>query len=125
MLHKFDTTEAVLAEMRTIRCIEHTGRMKFITPFIGPQVEICKVFGFDIPDGCAPCMCRNPSPRSENGDNSQNRKPRSRLISTKFCKTRKLQVLALFCPSLDTNALRYIIESAYLYECAIGFLLQP
>ena len=59
---KFDSTEAVLAEMRTIRCIEHTGRMKFITPFIGPQVEICKAFGFDIPDGCAPVYVSKSQP---------------------------------------------------------------
>ena len=51
---KYDSTEAVLAEMRTIRCIEHKGRMKFITPFVGNQVEICKIFGFEIPEGCAP-----------------------------------------------------------------------
>ena len=51
---KFSSTEAVLAEMRTIRCIEHTGKMKFITPFVGSQVDICKVFNFAIPDGCAP-----------------------------------------------------------------------
>ena len=51
---KFSSTEAVLAEMRTIRCIEHTGKMKFITPFVGSQVDICKAFGFAIPDGCAP-----------------------------------------------------------------------
>lgn len=29
-------------EMRSIRCIEHTGKMKFITPFVSAQVEICK-----------------------------------------------------------------------------------
>jgi hypothetical protein len=40
--------------MRTIRCIEHTGRLKFITPFVGDQVEICKAFGFDIPEKAAP-----------------------------------------------------------------------
>ena len=40
--------------MRTIRCIEHTGKMKFITPFVGSKVYICKAFGFTIPDGCAP-----------------------------------------------------------------------
>lgn len=51
---KFGSTESVLAEMRTIRCIEHTGRMKFITPFVGAQIDICKAFGFTIPDGCAP-----------------------------------------------------------------------
>jgi len=51
---KFGSTESVLAEMRTIRCIEHKGRLKFITPFIGDQVEICKAFGFEMPPGCAP-----------------------------------------------------------------------
>ena len=55
VLHKkFTSTEAVLAEMRTIRCVEHTGRMKFITPFVGSQVDICKAFGFCIPENCAP-----------------------------------------------------------------------
>ena len=51
---KFSSTEAVLAEMRTIRCIEHTGKMKVITPFVCSQVDICKALGFAIPDGCAP-----------------------------------------------------------------------
>ena len=35
---KFSSTEAVLSEMRTIRRIEHTGKMKDITPFVGSQV---------------------------------------------------------------------------------------
>ena len=35
---KFSSTEAVLTEMRTIRCIEHTGKMKFITPVVDSQV---------------------------------------------------------------------------------------
>ena len=51
---KFGSTESVLAEMRTIRCIEHKGRLKFVTPFVGDQVEICKAFKFDIPASCAP-----------------------------------------------------------------------
>lgn len=51
---KFGSTESVLEEMSTIRCIEHDGRAKFITPFVGAQVDICMEFGFDIPDGCAP-----------------------------------------------------------------------
>ena len=55
-------TEAVLAEMRTIRCIEHTGKMKFITPFVGSQVDICKAFGFTIPDGCAPVYVSKAKP---------------------------------------------------------------
>ena len=51
---KFGSVEDILAEMRTIRCIEHEGRMKFITPFVGAQVDICREFGFDIPERCAP-----------------------------------------------------------------------
>lgn len=51
---KFDSVESVLAEMRTIRCIEHNGRMKFVTPFVGDQVKICEAFGFEIPEDCAP-----------------------------------------------------------------------
>ena len=51
---KFNTVEDMIAEMRTIRCIEHKGRMKFVTPFVGAQVEICKEFGIEIPESCAP-----------------------------------------------------------------------
>jgi len=34
--------------------IEHKGKAKFITPFMGSQLDICKAFGFDVPQGCAP-----------------------------------------------------------------------
>ena len=51
---KFGAIEDILAEMRSIRCIEHQGRLKFITPFVGAQVDICNAFGFEIPEGCAP-----------------------------------------------------------------------
>lgn len=61
---KFGSTESVLAEMRTIRCIEHKGRLKFITPFVGDQVEICKAFGFDIPSECAPSYTSKAKPTS-------------------------------------------------------------
>ncbi|MDR1657854.1 MAG: hypothetical protein LBT47_09945, partial [Deltaproteobacteria bacterium] len=37
-----------------IRCIEHTGKAKFITPFVGKQIDICDAFGFEMPDGCSP-----------------------------------------------------------------------
>jgi len=46
---KFGSTEAVLAEMRTIRYIEHSGKFKFITPFVGAQIDICKAFGCTRP----------------------------------------------------------------------------
>lgn len=51
---EFTSTEAVLDEMHTIRCVENTGRMRFITLFVGSQVDICKAFVFSIPDNCAP-----------------------------------------------------------------------
>lgn len=51
---KFSSTEVVLAEKRTMRCIEFTGKIMYITPFVGSQVDICKAFGFAIPDGCTP-----------------------------------------------------------------------
>jgi len=51
---QFSSSLEVLDEMRTIRCIEHTGRAKFITPFVGAQVDICKAFQFEIPPDCAP-----------------------------------------------------------------------
>ncbi|HCC85182.1 MAG TPA: hypothetical protein DEQ06_01065 [Porphyromonadaceae bacterium] len=33
---------------------EHKGKASFITPFVGSQLDICKAFGFDVPQGCAP-----------------------------------------------------------------------
>lgn len=59
---KFSSTEAVLAEMRTIRCIEHKGKLKFITPFVGSQIDICKAFGLTIPEGCAPAYVSKAKP---------------------------------------------------------------
>jgi hypothetical protein len=50
----FSSTHEVLDEMRSIRCIEHKGKAKFITPFVGSHLDICKVFGFEVPQGCAP-----------------------------------------------------------------------
>ena len=50
----FSSTHEMLDEMRSIRCIEHKGKARFITPFVGSQLEICKAFGFDVPQGCAP-----------------------------------------------------------------------
>ena len=42
----FPSMAAILEGMQTIRCIEHDGRRKFITPFVGDQVTICDAFGF-------------------------------------------------------------------------------
>lgn len=50
----FTSTHEMLDEMRSIRCIEHKGKAKFITPFVGSQLEICKAFEIEVPDGCAP-----------------------------------------------------------------------
>ena len=48
----FPSMSAILEEMQTIRCIEHDGRRKFITPFVGEQLLICDAFGFEVPEGC-------------------------------------------------------------------------
>ena len=50
----FDSSLAVIDEMRPIRMIEHTGRTKRIAPFVGDQIDICEAFGFAVPAGCSP-----------------------------------------------------------------------
>jgi len=49
---KVTTTLEILDEMRSIRCIEHNHKAKFITPFVGSQLVICEAFGFKVPKGC-------------------------------------------------------------------------
>lgn len=49
---QFCSFSEVLDEMRPIRCIDHKGRARHITPFVGKQIDIAQAFGFDIPDGC-------------------------------------------------------------------------
>ena len=49
---KFSSSLDILDEMRFIRCVEHNGKMKFITPFVGKQIDIAKALGFEIPEGC-------------------------------------------------------------------------
>lgn len=77
---KFPSTESVLAEMRTIRCIEHKGRMKFITPFVGSQIDICKAFGFKIPDGAAPTYIS----KSRQTEAKRGRKPKTKIENQEF-----------------------------------------
>lgn len=50
---KFATSLEILDEMRSIRCIEHPGHNKMITPFVGDQIEICKAFEVEPPKGCS------------------------------------------------------------------------
>lgn len=49
---KFASSLELLDEMRCIRCIEHPGHARKITPFVGAQLEICEAFGFAPPKGC-------------------------------------------------------------------------
>ena len=63
----FHSTESILEEMRTIRCIEHDGHRKFITPFIGDQITICDAFGFEIPEGCRPTYTSRKSTKGKPG----------------------------------------------------------
>jgi len=57
----------VLDEMRPIRLIEHTNRAKVMTPFVGAQVDICKAFGFEIPEGCAPAYASREQHKRKRG----------------------------------------------------------
>ena len=72
MKDMFSSSLEILDEMRSIRCIEHTGKAKFITPFVGDQLDICKAFGFKVPEGCSPdyasrqkCVKRRGRPRKK------------------------------------------------------------
>ena len=59
----FSSSLEILDEMRPIRLIEHKNRAKTITPFVGAQVDICEVFEFDIPEGCAPDYTSRKKPK--------------------------------------------------------------
>ena len=63
----FSSSLEMLDEMRSIRLIEHTNRAKVITPFVGAQVDICEVFGFEIPKGCAPTYTSRQKPKRKRG----------------------------------------------------------
>lgn len=49
---EFCSFTEILDEMRPIRCVEHKGHTRHITPFVGRQVDIFKTFGFEIPKEC-------------------------------------------------------------------------
>lgn len=63
----FPAVASILEEMQTIRCIEHDGHRKFITPFVGAQVDICDAFGFEIPEGCRPTYTSRKSSKGKPG----------------------------------------------------------
>lgn len=50
----FDSSLAILDEMRNIRCIEEPGKEPVMSPFIGAQLKICECFQFEVPEKCAP-----------------------------------------------------------------------
>jgi len=51
---QFETVETVIDEMKSIRCIEHKGKAKIITPFVGKQLKVCEYYGLTVPAGCSP-----------------------------------------------------------------------
>jgi hypothetical protein len=63
----FRSSIDILDEIRPIRMIEHTNRAKTITPFVGAQLDICKEFGFDIPEGCAPAYTSRQKAKRKRG----------------------------------------------------------
>ena len=63
----FPSMASILEEMQTIRCIEHDGHRKFITPFVGDQITICDAFGFEVPEGCRPTYTSRKSTKGKPG----------------------------------------------------------
>jgi len=63
----FSSSLEILDEMRPIRLIEHTNRVKMITPFVGKQVDIAEAFGFNIPAGCEPVYTSRQKPPRKRG----------------------------------------------------------
>jgi len=63
----FPSMASILEEMQTVRCIEHDGHLKFITPFVGDQITICDAFGFEIPEGCRPTYTSRKSAKGKRG----------------------------------------------------------
>lgn len=52
--NRFDSSSAILDEMRSIRMIELSDSSKMMTPFVGAQLQICEAFGLTVPEECAP-----------------------------------------------------------------------
>jgi hypothetical protein len=63
----FHSSLDIVDDMRPIRLIEHTNRAKVITPFVGTQIDICKAFGFEIPEDCAPTYTSRQKPKQKRG----------------------------------------------------------
>jgi hypothetical protein len=63
----FSSSLEILDEMRPIRVIEHTNRAKVITPFVGAQVDICEIFGFEMPEGRSPEYTSRKKPHRRKG----------------------------------------------------------
>jgi len=60
LLKKYPTEIDILEEMRSIRYIKHEGQNGYITPFVGAQFELCRLFDIDIPKGCEPATSKKP-----------------------------------------------------------------
>ena len=51
----FKSSLSIIDEMRRIRCIEYPEQSEMrLTPFIGRQLDICKMLNINVPLGCAP-----------------------------------------------------------------------
>jgi hypothetical protein len=56
----------VLDVMRSIQCIKNNNKIEIITPFWGAQLDVCKAFGFEVPEDRAPTSMSSPkSPKSK------------------------------------------------------------
>ena len=64
---KFETPKKILSCMMSIRYIEHQNSKAYITQFTEKQIDICKAFGIEIPEGCAPAYAMPAQPAKKRG----------------------------------------------------------
>lgn len=82
---QFALTQDILDEMRSILCIEHNGRAKFITPFVGAPKESAKPLALTSLKVAE--LNTNPerSPRND-ADALQRQRPSNLIVNyTKIC----------------------------------------
>ncbi len=92
----FPSMAAILEEMQTIRCIEHDGRRKFITPFVGEQVLSPTPLASISRKGAVRHTHPGSQPRAGVAARLSRRQ---RLLSANSCKTQMIQDSSTVPPS--------------------------
>ena len=72
---EFKTSLSILDEMADIRWIRYSDGEEHLTEFIGPQINICREFGIQVPLECLPSLERKAEQRKMN-PGKRGRKPK-------------------------------------------------